>query len=94
MEWSHPEALALAGLSEVFQIRLREQLREKMMGAVYSVGVDAEAKRLPDPEYRLAVEFDSDPERTDELVEEVLSCRRLGNRRERAELSGQGQGGS
>ena len=72
MEWSRPEAMALAALSEMFQIRVRERVEEEM-GSTYSISVGAAAYRLPDPEYRLYVYFGSDPERTDELLEEVFA---------------------
>ena len=72
MEWSRPEAMTLAALSEIFQIRVRERVEEEM-GSTYSISVGAAAYLLPDPEYRLYVYFGSDPERTDELLEEVFA---------------------
>jgi zinc protease len=72
MEWSRPQAMALAALSEIFQIRVRERVEEDM-GSTYSISVGAAAYLLPDPEYRLYVYFGSDPERTEELLEEVFA---------------------
>ena len=72
MEWSRPQAMALAALGEIFQIRVRERVEEEM-GSTYSISVGAAAYLLPDPEYRLYVYFGSDPERTEELLEEVFA---------------------
>ena len=72
MEWSRPQAMTLAALSEIFQIRVRERVEEDM-GSTYSIRVGAAAYLLPDPEYRVYVYFGSDPERTEELLEEVFA---------------------
>ena len=55
----------------MLQIRLRERVREEL-GGTYSIGIGASASDLPDPEYRITVWFSSDPDRADELFEEVL----------------------
>ena len=55
---------------ETLQIRLRERVREEL-GGTYSIGIGASASDLPDHEYRITAWFSSDPERADELFEEV-----------------------
>ena len=71
MEWSREASLELEALGEMLQIRLRERVREEL-GGTYSIGIGASASDLPDPEYRITVWFSSDPDRADELFEEVL----------------------
>ena len=71
MDWSRPEAMALAALREMLQARVRERI-EMELGSTYSIHVGASASLLPDPEYRVFVDFGSDPARADELLEEVF----------------------
>ena len=71
MEWSREASLELSALGEMLQIRLRERVREEL-GGTYSIGIGASTSDLPDPEYRITVWFSSDPDRADELFEEVL----------------------
>ena len=71
MDWSREASLELSALGEMLQIRLRERVREEL-GGTYSIGIGASASALPDPEYQVTVWFSSDPERADELFEEVL----------------------
>ena len=71
MDWSRPEAMALAALKEILQIKVRERI-EMELGSTYSIHVGASASLLPDPEYRVFVDFGSDPARADELTEEVF----------------------
>lgn len=66
MEYTRDELLALRGLADVLEIRLREALREDL-GGTYGVGVRASAMREPDPEYRFSIAFGAAPERLDEL---------------------------
>ena len=71
MAWSRQEALALAVAGEMLGIRLRERVREQL-GGTYSISVNASGSSLPDHEYRVSVIFGSDPNRTEELLAEVL----------------------
>ena len=71
MDWSRPEAMALAALKEILQIKVRDRI-EMELGSTYSIHVGASASLLPDPEYRVFVDFGSDPARADELTEEVF----------------------
>lgn len=66
------ERSVLSALSEVLEIRLREQLREEL-GGTYSVGVGASASRVPRDEYRVTISFGSDPARADTLVKAIFA---------------------
>ena len=71
MDWSRPEAMALVALKEMLQAKVRERI-ELDLGSTYSIHVGASASLLPDPEYRVFVDFGSDPARADELLDEVF----------------------
>ena len=71
MEWSPRETVTLAALGEILGIRLRERVREAL-GGTYYISVNADARKLPDPEYEISIVFGSDPHRAEELFEEVL----------------------
>ena len=72
MDWSRQEALTIHVAGEILGIRLRERVREALGGA-YSIGVNTSGTEpLPDPEYQLYVLFGSDPERVEELRDEVF----------------------
>ena len=72
MEYDRANRAALRGLSEVLNIRLREQLREAL-GGTYGVDVQASPVRWPRPSYSVAIGFGSAPERADELVRATLA---------------------
>ena len=71
MDWSRQEALTLAVLGDVLQIRLRERVREEL-GGTYSIRVNGGSASLPDEEHFVSIIFGSDPDRTEELFGEVL----------------------
>jgi zinc protease len=62
----------LRALTEVFQIKLNETLREQL-GGTYSPGVGASPTRVPNPEYMLRVEFESSPQNVETLTKSVLA---------------------
>jgi zinc protease len=72
VQYSRDELLALRGLADVLEIRLRETLREDM-GGTYGVGVRASASREPRSEYRFSIGFGAAPERLDELGRETFA---------------------
>ena len=72
MEWSRQEALALTVAGEMLGIRLRERVREQLSGT-YSISVNTSGSSLPDDEYQVSIIFGSDPNRTEELLAEVLA---------------------
>jgi len=63
--------VALQGLADVMTLRLRERLRESL-GGTYGVEVRGNAARDPVPRYQFSIAFGSDPDRVDELVDEVF----------------------
>ena len=58
---------AMAAMASVLEVRLRNVLREDL-GGTYGVRVRESINRIPHPEYTVAVDFGSDPERVEELV--------------------------
>ena len=72
MEWTRQEALTLNVAADMLGIRLRERVREQL-GGTYGIFVDPNSYTLPDTEYLVSVIFGSDPERVDELFQEVLA---------------------
>jgi zinc protease len=70
--YTRAERVALRGLAEVLEIRLRENLREAL-GATYGVDVQAQPARWPREEYTLSVSFGSAPERAEALSQAVLA---------------------
>ncbi len=52
--------------------RLREALREAL-GGTYGVEVEANAARIPQPQYSITIDFGCDPSRTDELVKRMFA---------------------
>jgi zinc protease len=71
-EWTQEERVAIRVLAEVLQNRLRESLREEL-GGTYSVSAGASYRRVPRSDYTLAIDFGSDPGRTDELLKAVMT---------------------
>ncbi len=69
-EWSSADVLALNAVGEMLNIRVRERVREQLGGA-YAINAYANTQLIPDPEYQMVVIFGSDPDRIDELFDEV-----------------------
>ena len=63
---------ALRALTDVFQIKLTETLREQL-GGTYSPSVGVSPTRVPHPEYMLRVDFESSPENVEKLTQSVLA---------------------
>ncbi|MDR0374422.1 MAG: insulinase family protein [Treponema sp.] len=75
--WIAPETFDISDsitalvLSEYLDIRLTEEIREKL-GGVYSIWVDFSLNALPPPgELAMEIEFSCDPVRVEELIAEV-----------------------
>jgi zinc protease len=62
----------LRALTDVFQIKLNETLREQL-GGTYSPSVGASPTRVPNAEYMLRVDFESSPENVEKLTQSVLA---------------------
>ena len=65
-DWSLDEAMTVALMGEILQIRLREEIREEL-GGTYGVSVSASTSSIPDAEYQIYAYFGSDPDRVEEL---------------------------
>ena len=70
-EWGRGNALALDVAGDILGIRLRERVREQL-GGTYSISTHTRSSALPAPNYLAYVFFGSDPDRVDELFEEVM----------------------
>ena len=71
-EWKRKNRYDITSMARVFQIKLREVLREDL-GGTYGVGVHASTSRWPDTEYSLNISFGCDPVRVDELTQTVFA---------------------
>ena len=60
------DRIQLGLMTQAFQIKLREVLREDL-GGTYSVGVRSSISHYPEERYQLRVSFGCDPERAEEL---------------------------
>ncbi len=61
----------LEAMGDVLQIKLREVLREDL-GGTYGVRVGASGSHYPDEEYSIALSFECDPDRVEELTEVIF----------------------
>jgi zinc protease len=66
------ERWILNAMGEVFQIRLRDELREEL-GGTYSVGVSPSLVRQPREQYSVSIRFGSDPKLADSLVRVIFA---------------------
>jgi zinc protease len=62
---------SLNAMATVLRLRLRDRLREQL-GGTYTVNVQSGTQSLPESSYRISVEFDSAPERVEEMVRAVF----------------------
>jgi zinc protease len=72
MEFDPVHRAALKAMTQILQSRLLETIREEL-GGTYSITASASADKFPRPEYELAIQFGSDPQRTDDLVKQVFA---------------------
>ncbi|MCK5455502.1 MAG: insulinase family protein, partial [Melioribacteraceae bacterium] len=70
-EWNHANDFALDSMIDMFNIKLREVLREDKSGT-YGVGVRGGGGKFPREEYRINISWGCDPARVDELTEAVI----------------------
>ena len=70
-QYDQTQRVAIRAMSMVLETRLREILREDL-GGTYSVGASATYSKLPDPEYRVSIDFGCSPDRTENLVKTVF----------------------
>lgn len=70
-EHTRENRLALAALSNILEMKLRDVLREDL-GGTYGVSITQSTTRLPEPRYTVSIAFGSAPERLEELVAAVF----------------------
>jgi zinc protease len=67
-EWNAKNRYVLRSMIDVLRIKLRETMREEL-GGVYGVRVSGSGAQYPKPEYSITISFNSEPERTQELID-------------------------
>jgi zinc protease len=67
-EYNEDNSYRLSSMIEYMRIKLREELREDK-GGVYGVNIYGGGSKIPNEVYNITISFNSDPERTDELIE-------------------------
>lgn len=70
-DWSADNQYVLNSMAKVLSIKLRESLREDK-GGVYGVGVRGSGYNEPKKLYNVNISFNSDPEKTDELLKATI----------------------
>ena len=65
-DWSLQNNSTLQSLQQLLEIRLREKVREEA-GGTYGVGVSVSPTRYPTERYMIAIRFNCDPDRVEEL---------------------------
>lgn len=70
-QWSEQNNFDINALLDVFDIKLREVLREDK-GGVYGVGSRQSIDKYPEEKYSINISFGCDPKRVDELITAVL----------------------
>jgi zinc protease len=71
-EPTREERFAIDALTNILDIKLREELREEL-GGTYGVSVSGSISRMPKQEYTVSINFGSAPERVDTLVRAVFA---------------------
>jgi zinc protease len=70
--YSQMNRTALRAMSMTFQTRLREMLREEL-GGTYGVQVNSNYYKIPEEEYSLTINFATDPNRIQEMLDAVFA---------------------
>lgn len=71
-EYTPANRFALRALTDVFQLRLNETLRERL-GGTYSPSVGGAGSRIPRQEYSIQIQFGSAPENVEALTRTVFA---------------------
>ena len=71
MVFDEQRRVALRAMAEILEMRLLNELREEL-GGTYSVSVNESYQRYPKPEYSIAIQFGSSPDRTEDLIKRVF----------------------
>ncbi len=67
IEYTKGNSYHMQSLLAYLRIKLREELREDK-GGVYGVRVSGGVSRIPEGKYSITISFNSDPDKTDELI--------------------------
>ncbi len=70
--YTRKDAVSLAIMAEVLQLRFTENIREKE-GGTYGVRVRPSVEQLPEGAYNLTLQFDCDPDKADRLKQLVYA---------------------
>ncbi len=70
-EYDPAHRTAIRAMAQILQMRLLETIREEL-GGTYSINVNQNAQKIPDSAYTVAIQFGSDPARTDALVRRIF----------------------
>jgi zinc protease len=70
-EYTQPNRTAIRAMGIVLQTRLRNKIREDL-GGTYSIQASPSYDRIPVPAYSVAINFGTDPERVEELVNVIF----------------------
>jgi len=70
-EYDPAHRTSLRAMTQILQTRLLETIREEL-GGTYSITVGGNGQKIPNEEYQVAVQFGSDPQRTDDLIKRVF----------------------
>jgi len=70
-QWNEQNNFEFSAMMDVFDIKLREVLREDK-GGVYGVGAWQSTDKFPKEKYSVNIGFGCDPQRVDELINAVL----------------------
>lgn len=71
-EWTSENRFIARSMLDVLRIKLRERIREDLSGT-YGVSVSGSFERYPKERYEIEISFGCDPERVDELTQEVFT---------------------
>lgn len=69
---SQEKRVLVRALADVLDIEVRDTLREEL-GGTYSSGAFASMEKLPDQRYLVGINFGSDPERVEELLDALFA---------------------
>jgi zinc protease len=69
-QYDQTHRVAIRAMAEVLQTRLLETIREEL-GGTYSITARQSYRKIPNPEYSIAINFGCDPSRADALVARV-----------------------
>lgn len=70
-EYDPAHRIAIRAMAQILQTRLLETIREEL-GGTYSITVNQNAQKIPNPEYQVVIQFGADPQRAEGLIQRVF----------------------